>query len=441
MTQKPASEDISVNIRDLACFVLLKWRLILIAGILFAGCYAVWQTKGSSGNSDAEHSDYIQEENARYRSNMEALEQSVSGLRSLLAERNAYFSDSVLMRIDPGAKAVTRGTVKLVPDESVPYEELEEKRSLYLSEMTGTEFLSDIAADEGTEPKYLIELIRTGKRYSSVITLETWGITEEDSERLYRRITEKLSSAQRESGCTFEISDPISATEIDDELYLQKAEKYAQVTLMNKDLQSALDQSRTVEKPESAGSGKSLSLKKTAAAGAAGVLAAAVLMTVLFLISPSVKGKEEIRQMYGLRFLGSCAGHSGSGLFSFIDRAISKGIRGERTVSLKESETRIAEQIRHYGQGRRILVTGSCSPDRIRKFAGDMETILKEEETDVILICEPGITENAAAAKAADASDMILFAEEAGRSAVSSVREEIICAREMGCEILGYVMI
>ncbi len=487
MEKKNTSDEFSVNLRDLLCAVLLKWRLLLLAGVLFAGVYALYTMRPSGGSSapaESEQSGEASLQMDQYKANMAALDLSIAGLRELLAEANSYLSESVLMKIRPYSKAVSRGTAEIRAGSGDPAD-LAHLTDMAIRILKDYDTLSEMADELGTEPKYISELIsvevsrsgsgqntviKTGDEvqesdsvqtvtikheditdtggHAALISIETIGTDEETAHMLYEKagemLKERFGEDDRVKSGTVEISSAVTTVEIDRTLFAKQAEAFNQVTSLNKSLQNALDESRVVEKPETAsdqGKSAGFSLKKTAAAGLAGILAAAVLFAFLFVVSPSVRSGDDIRRMFGIRCLGDYGTKTAHKLLRGVDRAVIRFVRGESERETGETDALIAQGIRNLAEGKKVLVTGSGNPGDISSFAGNIRELLMKAGSETAILCEPGLGKRADAAKAAAESDAVLLAEAAGKASVREVKEEIECARDAGADVLGYVLL
>ena len=486
---KTSSDEISVDVRDLTCAVLLRWRIILLVGIIAAGAYFAGQKIKSARNTgtdgtEAEMTDRLPSEMDEYRANLSAIGFSIDGYRDLLREANDYLADSILLGIDPYAAPFTKGEITLETEEGSDLAALKALTAWYQDNLLSDSMLEPLAEEYGTQPRYLGELITLeirslsapggevfytvpapsaeenvpreetltvvggqpeAKKGTAIMTLTVPGTDGEFSRTLF----EKVCSCIREQNQgtagiphSLSVGETVSGQKYDAALLAKRTEAYNMITTMNKNLQSALDQSRVVEKPESesAAGGGSISKKKTLAVGLGGILGAVVLFALAYLVSPKIKNEREPARVFGLRYAGGSGRKIPKGIFWAPDRAIIRNLTGDAETREDETDRMIAANIGAFASGKTgILVTGSADPSKMEKLTERVNVLLAEAESGIVLTCRPDFIGSAEARAAAASSDGVLLAEETGRTTLKQMKNELDAAGDLGCDVIGYI--
>ena len=487
MTER-TGDEISINVRDLIASVLLKWRLILLLGILAFIAYSGWQIleiRKSAPAAEVEPSETYTQELEIYNANIAALGKAIDTYRKRLADVQDYLDGSILLKINPFEKAQTRSYPEIRSGSTLSVYDLERLAEIYIAAISDYELLKEVAEKRGTEPRFITELVslstkalkdptnelRVGttgddaenasetltvlgegvtdiaNRSVAKMELSVGGITTEETASLYEDIKqlllEKSEELKKEYPHELVFGEPTSSVISDRNLLSMQTDRLGQVTSLNKSLQSALDQSRVVEKPSSgvsSVSGRTFSMKMSALAGAAGLLFGAVLAALLFLLSPAMKGRQDPARLLGLRFLGAYEQNDGKKLFGFVDRAVMKKFGGNTGSTKDETDRLVAEGIRHFaGESSQVAVSGNVDETRIGSLISSLQSVPDLKDSGICLISAPNLIGSADARRAAGEAGAVVLAEVTGKSSMAAVREEVQIARDLGCEVLGYV--
>ena len=156
-----STNEFSVNVKDMFCSALLRWRLILLAGILFAalgGAYEWRSVRKAAASRNTASQDSHAEEQAAYSANVAAFKKSIAGIRQLIVKDNEYLENSVFMQIDPYAVAKSEGLVTLEVTGHTDAYELQKLAGRYIGAFGSADTQDLIAEENGMEPRYLAEL-------------------------------------------------------------------------------------------------------------------------------------------------------------------------------------------------------------------------------------------------------------------------------------------
>ncbi len=168
------SQPIEIDLKDLMCFVLKKWGVLLIAGVICAVLlssfkYVSDRKKSATpaivtnvldidvmlpGETEEEYNNRVKTVN-----NARDVMTNIVALTDLAAIQNEYINSSIYMDLDPLNVATSNAQVLLTLDSDALYGHREALENAYSYDLISGDYLDDTASEYGYDKTLIIELI------------------------------------------------------------------------------------------------------------------------------------------------------------------------------------------------------------------------------------------------------------------------------------------
>ena len=152
-----------IDLKDLFFAVLYRWRVLLLAAVL--GACILGGYKGISGGQSEEQNvpEGLEQEAEQYDSVKAALEASIINLEITIEAQNHYITEAPIMQINPYNEAVASAEL-LIQSNELENGKIKNLLNGYEYALLNGSYLKEAAADVGTEPRYLKELLRVEQK-------------------------------------------------------------------------------------------------------------------------------------------------------------------------------------------------------------------------------------------------------------------------------------
>lgn len=451
-----------LNLKDLIFAVLYKWRIIIVAAIVFA--LALGGFKGVTtykSRSNPEKALSIQEAyNAdmdTYARNKASYEREIANIERSLAEQVEYLENSIWVNLSPydinEAKAdlyVTTG-YEIMP--GMTYQNIDytdDILSVYQSMLVGDAVIEAIAAELGTEARYIREIIsieqgEIAERANHVFTVRVKHNTTEEAQQVLDSVLAQIDglkhqveTAMGEHTVRVVNSDVNVLVDLDHAAVRTAQEK--KTTELEKSLttkRTALEALKEPVKPNSAAMVAVKSgIKFAILGGVGGACIVAFMVCVFFLMNTTVYSARELKNRYQMKILGVLS--SGKKKMCVIDTYLRKMEGRAQTCDEKTSYSLIAANIHNYiGEMQTILVTGNAAEERIQEVASKIAA----ELSDIQVVYDGSIMKNASALEKLPKCDSVVLVEQCGVSGYGDIEQEIEKISDLEKRLVGCVVI
>lgn len=444
-----------IDLRDLFFHLLYRWRSILVAaliGAILLGTYQfvtleVTHRAGKLTKAEKQWEVDLQE----FQDSLRNTRNNVKTFTNLINERNTYLEESVYMNLDAQNEwyayrryyiKVDQAVLDALP-ESVQEDPADRVAAAYTATLKSGLDPAEMEALLGTgKREYIDELVSVGNdAASNTVTISVIAATEEDVIRQMDYFDNRLNTvcaekAQAVDAHTLTLMDEDVRSRIDSNLSARQDEINKQIL----DWQTSLKEQRETlndledkEEPK-----KPVGIKKFAAIGfIIGAFLLAVIYAVKYIVSGRLHGASEMSERYGLPVYGAFAKFRarthGKGLDKLFESWEFKHASGDDVVA-----DEIVALLRERHGGKRVLLTGTVSSDKLANLRGKLEPKLGG---DVKLEAEGDFLNNNAAIAGASQSDAVLLVEEQHESRTQSIEREAELLIMGSANVAGCVLI
>lgn len=465
-------EEVGVSLKDVLVYCFLHWRsaivVVLVGAILGGGYYGLKSRPASTPAAVEEAEEEL--------STDEGVLYALDSQRENLAQLSGYLESSLLMRIDPNNEYVSRATLLISAPSQTSSQMLDALVSHYVTGLTTTPALDDLADEMGTTSAFLRELISTergdieqinnftggessasttviqqqddtlGAR-AATLTVTVIGSTEEEASSIRDALLSELDGVHDDAMASIaahnlSVASQQDFTTVDYALLQRQVERAnavssAQTTLTNNEKNAPSEE--TVAAAASTGISKRALLKGALLSGVAAFLLYGFVLCLRYVLdgSPVMRGQVEAR--YALPEVGS---------YAYGAEAFYRGTTGfdrwlRRLSGLEDAPEpaavaeMVAANVRLYAEGAQtVLVSSSVASERAAELVEALSVRLDDRTVALAndLVSSPG------ARTQLKAADAVLFVEEYGTSTYESIDAEITLASETGKSPLGLVM-
>ena len=444
-----------IDFRDLFFHLLYRWRSILVAaliGAILLGTYQFFNLKltheaGKLTKAEKKWEVDLQE----FRDSLRNARNNVKTYTNLIKEKNDYLNESVYMQLDAQNEWYAYKRYYIKVDQAVldalPESVQEDPADRVISAYTAT-LMSGLDPEEmqallGTSKReYIDELVGIGgDAVSNTIIVSVIGDTQENVVRQLDYFDNRLNTvsaakAQAVEAHTLTLMDEDVRSRIDGGLSAKQDEINKQIL----DWQEALKEQRELlndledkEEPK-----KPVGIKKFAAIGfIVGAFLLAAIYAVKYIMSGVLHSGSELSERYSLpvygEFAKSRARRPGKGLDKLFEKWEFVHARNDAVVT-----DEIAAMLRERHEGKRVLLTGTVSQDKLREFGQRLQPKLADA---VKLDTEGNFLAGGVAASRASKADAVVLVEEKHASRLQGVEREAEMLVMGSANVTGCVII
>jgi len=447
--------EAEINLKDLFFHLLYRWRSLLavaLIGAVLLGGYryldiVLTHSKGKLTKAEKQYNIDLQ----AFRDNLENYREGVQNYTNLINEKNEYLDNSIYMKLDPQNEwfALKRYYIKV--DQSVldalPQGLQEDPADRVAATYTST-LKANLDADEmeallGTGKKeYIDELVAVGSEpATNTVTISVIGPDQETVLRQIDYFADRLTTLCEEKAqavephtLTLMLEDVRSRT--DSDLSNRQNEYRQQIIELQKTLKiyrERLNEIEDLEEPE-----PSRGIGMLAVLGfIIGGFLMAVIYALKYIAGGMLRNGGEMTERFGLPVYGefrrSRARHPGKGLDKLFEKWEFKYALSDEAVA-----DEIVALLREQFQGKRVLLTGTVSKDKLVNLSDKLQAKLTNA---VELYSEGDFLTNSAAITSASQAQTVVLVEQKHASRMADVEREAELMITGSANVAGCVVI
>ena len=464
-----------IDIKALLRCTLEKWRLLIIAGLICAavmgGMEGYTQYKAYRKGVEAEAAQA--EEAAASAGSQESAslkDQELKMMSDRLEEKNRYYSESILGKIDPAnegfasADLIISARPAQTADQAESDSEYNYIRSrefnilnFYTNAALYRTDLTEAAEALGTRAQLLGELITVtdSNKSDSMITIKVIYPTQEGAKTILDSVVGQVSDlyaeAQRTYGeHTFTIANEVSSTIVDTAMYKWSNNRAAEITALinsRKTLDKNLASGTTTAKKAVTISKKSAvkaAVKRGAIGLHAGIFGALALVALYLIMTGVVLSGRELNRQYSLRRIACIPGRKYGSLkgpdkwVASIDSAYYN--HPNRATCVQVANANLETLLGAAGRDAQVAMVGDLSDEYLEKAAAEFTKTARAAGSRVRYYAVPLSSQTPEGVEAIRRCDAAVLVAKAGRSTYKGVGDVLDTAELLGREVAGSVV-
>ena len=464
-----------IDIKALLRCTLEKWRLLIIAGLICAavmgGMEGYTQYKAYRKGVEAEAAQA--EEAAASAGSQESAslkDQELKMMSDRLEEKNRYYSESILGKIDPAnegfasADLIISARPAQTADRAESDSEYNYIRSrefnilnFYTNAALYRTDLTEAAEALGTRAQLLGELITVtdSNKSDSMITIKVIYPTQEGAKTILDSVVGQVSDlyaeAQRTYGeHTFTIANEVSSTIVDTAMYKWSNNRAAEITALinsRKTLDKNLASGTTTAKKAVTISKKSAvkaAVKRGAIGLLAGIFGALALVALYLIMTGVVLSGRELNRQYSLRRIACIPGRKYGSLkgpdkwVASIDSAYYN--HPNRATCVQVANANLETLLGAAGRDAQVAMVGDLSDEYLEKAAAEFTKTARAAGSRVRYYAVPLSSQTPEGVEAIRRCDAAVLVAKAGRSTYKGVGDVLDTAELLGRDVAGSVV-
>ena len=464
-----------IDIKALLRCTLEKWRLLIIAGLICAavmgGMEGYTQYKAYRKGVEAEAAQA--EEAAASAGSQESAslkDQELKMMSDRLEEKNRYYSESILGKIDPAnegfasADLIISARPAQTADRAESDSEYNYIRSrefnilnFYTNAALYRTDLTEAAEALGTRAQLLGELITVtdSNKSDSMITIKVIYPTQEGAKTILDSVVGQVSDlyaeAQRTYGeHTFTIAKEVSSTIVDTAMYKWSNNRAAEITALinsRKTLDKNLSSGTTTAKKAVTISKKSAvkaAVKRGAIGLLAGIFGALALVALYLIMTGVVLSGRELNRQYSLRRIACIPGRKYGSLkgpdkwVASIDSAYYN--HPNRATCVQVANANLETLLGAAGRDAQVAMVGDLSDEYLEKAAAEFTKTARAAGSRVRYYAVPLSSQTPEGVEAIRRCDAAVLVAKAGRSTYKGVGDVLDTAELLGRDVAGSVV-
>lgn len=454
-------KDEELNFKDLIFFFLRKWRFVIIFSFaisIFAGGYKAGKIFLVQRNQsyilnlkEQGQKDQVKYENEKYE-----LEKDSKDLIARKSYLEKYRDNSILLKIDPYRKGVASADVFIkVPEEasvnsvkvtSVDYADGIVKA--YVSALNTNDTLLELAKFKGMDLTYFSELIKITADYdSNMYNITVSYIDQEGASDILSELLNNVDSVipiiEKSLGQhTVSILNQDSGVVIDQSLADYQKLSIKDLVDATQNLEVTNKALKDLKKPQGPIElSVRLSIKEVLKYGVTGFFIGTLLsifgICLIFIKGDRLVTDRELKEKFGLRFIGALGKDNHNKFFCFIDKWLDK-LEGIDKVSKELFYDIVETNINNFSQKpMSIFLTGDVEEEMLIDITSKLQERMTNAKIDCGIYTEKGVV----TLQKINEFDEIVFVENCRVSRFSKIKREIEYVNDLGKRILGYIMI
>ena len=464
-----------IDIKALLRCTLEKWRLLIIAGLICAavmgGMEGYTQYKAYRKGVEAEAAQA--EEAAASAGSQESAslkDQELKMMSDRLEEKNRYYSESILGKIDPAnegfasADLIISARPAQTADQAETDSEYNYIRSrefnilnFYTNAALYRTDLTEAAEALGTRAQLLGELITVtdSNKSDSMITIKVIYPTQEGAKTILDSVVGQVSDlyaeAQRTYGeHTFTIANEVASTIVDTAMYKWSNNRAAEITALinsRKTLDKNLASGTTTAKKAVTISKKSAvkaAVKRGAIGLLAGIFGALALVALYLIMTGVVLSGRELNRQYSLRRIACIPGRKYGSLkgpdkwVASIDSAYYN--HPNRATCVQVANANLETLLGAAGRDAQVAMVGDLSDEYLEKAAAEFTKTARAAGSRVRYYAVPLSSQTPEGVEAIRRCDAAVLVAKAGRSTYKGVGDVLDTAELLGRDVAGSVV-
>ena len=424
-----------VSLSKLMRCALMRWKLILLAGIILGGLMGSYKILSIHSKKDAMIKEYEAYKNKQevYKSSVEQYKTTISNLQKSVNDKLDYIKNSPKMNLDYVRCPIAFSQLAVVAAGDVPLtaSNITSIMNAIYDEVYFGDIVTEIAEKRGIDSEYLREMISVKiTPAGSVIRVNVRG-EDTDQAKAFRddligRLLKKAESFTGIGDFDIIVIDEGTAKVFDAEIQTYQVAQSDTLAKLQTSLYTAQNQSNGLAKPVAVDQySKKYMLTNGIKLGivgfAAGIILALTAIGVMIIQKGVVLSAEEIDGEFGLKTLAD-----------FSDK------KTDAAAKLEFMMARIEKCMADKDNGE-IGIVGSVSGEVIEKLTSQLNEMAPAAKGSLKFSAIPDFSKNAQAFRKLKDLSGVILTEQIGRSDYIAIRKEIALIAESGKELVGTV--
>jgi len=450
-----------IDLKDLMIAVFRKWRLILLAAIIFAVLLGGYKCTKELMNHRNE--EYVSELKEQYSNDLEQYEQdksryewNIEKLTASTAYQEKYRENSILMKADPYNKATAMVDIFVkileIPHENgitvTPVDPADGIVMAYASGIVQGSILKSVSKQTGIDLMYLKELVKVTTDYdANMMNVSVTYTDEKGAEEILNGLLDHIESSCSEIQTnlgqhTIAIMNRNIGTIVDQSLADYQKNKLNDLTEMKKNLDDAEKALKELKEPSQpvALSKRSMlkeGIKYGVLGGFLGVFLVGFGVCIAFIMNGKLNMDGDLKSRFRLRFLGGFTEKGEKKAFSGIDAWLDR-LEGKEYISDEVIYDMLAANIGNWAdKGTTILFTGTVGAGTLSKLVMKLQDRLPELQ----LGFAADMTRNTSTLRKISEFNEIILVETRKESRFRDIEKEIEIVSNMKKDFMGYIVL
>lgn len=453
--------DYEIDLKDLIFAVFRKWRLVIM--VAFVVAFVLGGYKCVKEFLNQKDDEYVSELKEEYQSDLEQYEQTQKGYErdidiftASIEYQEKYKENSVLLKTDPYNKGFASADVFVkmsdLPEAAgtviTTVDFADGVVKAYASAIQQGGALESLSHDMGIDLIYLKELVQVTTDYdSNMLNISVTYPDERGAKKILSKITDSIDSMYpeiqtnlgRHSVVIMNQNVGVITDQTLADYQKQKVDDLAETNTKLKDTEKALEELQEPMKPVALS--KMSIIKAGIKFGIVGWLAGAFLsaciVCAIFLFNGKIGVDNDLKNRFGLKFLGGFSERRKKRAFSGIDEWLDS-IEGKESVADESVYDMIAANINNYNNlGQSVFVTGTVETEVLNYFVINLQRKLP----GLVLGSGADMNRNVSTLQKVNEYDQIVLLEERKRSRLREIEKEVETILNMKKEIMGYIIL
>ena len=425
-----------VSLSKLMRCALMRWKVILLAGIILGGLLGSYKILSIHSKKDQMIKEYDTYKNKleTYNNSIEQYKATISNLQKSVDEKMAYINESPKMNLSFAScpSAFAELSIEGKGETALSAVAINSIMNAIYDEVYYGDSVTEVAQNHEISPEYLRELVSVKLTPTgSVVRITVHGDDTEQAkmfldELLNKILNEKVKGLSNLGDFTINIINDGAANVFDAEIQTYQTQQKEALSKLQTQLYNAQNQSNGLTKPTAVDkySKKYMLINgiKLGIVGlAAGILLALAAVIVMIIQKGVVLSPEEVDGEFGLKTLAD-----------FTDKETDEAAkldfmmaRIENCMSGKES-----------GE---IGIVGSVSAEMIEKLAAKLNRKAAAAKDSLKFTAVPAFNKDAQAFRKLKELSGVILAEQIGKSDYIAIRKEVALIAESGRDLVGTV--
>ncbi|MBQ8054667.1 MAG: hypothetical protein IJ198_12825 [Lachnospiraceae bacterium] len=422
-------------VRLLRC-ALMRWKLILLAGVVLGGLMGAYKILSIHSKKDQmikEYDSYKTKQEV-YKASVEQYKSTISNLQQAVDEKQDYIKNSLKMNLDyvRCPESFAELTITGTGEKALTAADITSIMNALYDEVYFGNVVSEIAEKRGMNSEYLREVISV--KITPAASVVRVVVRAEDTENakaikeelLDKLLKEKVKGMSDLGDFKVTVINEGTAQVFDAEIQNYQVAQNDALTKLQSSLYTAQNQSSGLTKPVAVDQySKKYMLINGIKLGFVGLAAGMVLALAVIIVMIIRKGvilsPEEIDGEFGLKTLAD-----------FSDR------KTEEASAIEFMLARL-ERCMAGKENKEIGIVGSVSADQIEKLAAKLGERVPAAKDDLKFVAIPDFSKDAAAFRKLGDMAGVILTEQIGKSDYMMIRKEIALIAESGRELVGTV--
>lgn len=451
--------NLEIDLKYLVIAILRRWRPIIIFAFILAILFGGYKC----GNELMRQGDerYVSDLKEQYEGDLKKYEQlkrgyerDIQNYASSITNQERYNENSILLKTDPYNQGMATVDVfvkmsELPLENSITVTTLDSADGVlkaYASSIKQGKSLIEMSKQKGIDLIYLKELINVEIDYTSnMFNVTVTSEDEKGAEEILNGIIDDMESMKPEiedklGRHSFVMLNRNSGVVTNQFLADLQQQRLVDLTDTNKNLDRVENELKRLVEPNMPVVLSNVAilksgLKYATLGGFLGAFLTIICVCIISIVNERLSSDSEIRNRFGLRFLGSFSQKKDTRFLSCIDAWLDR-LEGRETIPDEITYEVIAANVYNLiNKDKSLFLTGTVGEEALKNLV----IKLQERFPEIKFGFGVDITKNVAALQNTSGYNSIILVEARGEARYSDIEKEIRMILAMNKDILGYI--